>query len=60
MSTQIHSHESQATLRMRRSKDSGAAQGAQTRLAVVWYEELVRGCGLETLRPVPGHVLNHE
>jgi len=58
--TQIHRHERQPPLRMRRPKHARASQRAKTGLAMIRHEELVRRPRLEALRAVPGHVLDHE
>lgn len=45
---------------MRRPENARTSQRAETGLTVIGHEELLRRPGLEALRAVPGHVLDHE
>lgn len=60
MPTQIHRHERQPPLRMRRPHNPRPRQAFKTRLTMIRHEELVGRPCLEALHAAPGHVLDHE
>lgn len=57
---QIDRHKGQPSFRVRCSENASPCQRTVAEFAMVGHEEGVRRRGLETLRAIPCHVLDHE